>query len=128
MLTDGDEGVNDDGFEYDVKGIGIEKSRQIAYRALVYYATTESQYADFRMCALQAADDLYGEGEEKKSVADAWDAVGVYDDDVPPMLDGIARTVDNQQPGTVFYDLMGRIVDVPSKGVYIKNGKKYVVK
>ncbi|MBO4850097.1 MAG: M4 family metallopeptidase [Prevotella sp.] len=128
LLTDGDEGVNDDGFEYDVKGIGIEKSRQIAYRALVYYATTESQYADFRMCALQAADDLYGEGEEKKSVADAWDAVGVYDDDVPPMLDGIARTVDNQQPGTVFYDLMGRIVDVPSKGVYIKNGKKYVVK
>ena len=80
------------------------------------------------MCALQAADDLYGDGEEKRCVADAWDAVGVYDDDEAPMLDGIARTVDNLHPSTVFYDLMGRIVDVPSKGVYIKNGKKYVVK
>ena len=128
LLTDGEEGVNNDGFKYDVKGIGIEKARQIAYCALVCYATEESQYADFRLCTLQAAADLYGEGEEKKSVADAWDAVGVYDDEEPPMLDGIARTEMNMQQNTTVYDLMGRIVSAPSKGVYIKNGKKYVVK
>lgn len=128
LLSDGDEGVNNDGFEYDVKGIGIEKARQIAYRALAFYASEESQYADFRMCTLQAADDLYGEGEEKKNVADAWDAVGVYDGENPPMLDGIQKTVDNIQQSKTVYDLMGRIVNVPTKGVYIKNGRKYVVK
>lgn len=128
LLTDGEAGGNNDGFEYDIKGIGIEKARQIAYRTLVSYASEQSQYADFRLCTLQAADDLYGDGEEKRCVADAWDAVGVYDDEEAPMLDGITKTVDNPQPITTYYDLMGRIVDVPSKGVYIKNGKKYVVK
>ena len=78
------------------------------------------------MCAFQAADDLYGDGEEKRCVADAWDAVGVYDGDEAPMLDGITTTVVNTQSITTYYDLMGRIVDVPSKGVYIKNGKKYI--
>ena len=128
LLTDGNKGVNNDGFEYDVKGIGIEKARAIAYRAVVFYASEETQYADFRLCTLQAVDDLYGDGEEKKSVADAWDAVGVYDNDVPPMLDGIAKMEANKQQSTTVYDLMGRIVSAPSKGVYIKNGKKYVVK
>ena len=128
LLSDGEAGVNNDGFEYDVKGIDIEKARQIAYRALVYYAAEESQYADFRLCTLQSAYDLYGDGEEKKSVADAWDAVGVYDDEVLPMFDGIARTETNMQQSRTVYDLMGRIVSAPSKGVYIKNGKKYVVK
>ena len=129
LVTDGEEGVNGDDFEYDVKGIGIEKSRQIAYRAVVSYASEESQYADFRLCTLQAAADLYGDNsEEVKSVADAWDAVGVYDDEMPPMLDGIAGTEASRQQNTTVYDLMGRIVNAPSKGVYIKNGKKYAVK
>ena len=129
LVTDGEEGVNDDDFEYDVKGIGIEKSRQIAYRAVVYYATKESQYNDFRLCTLQAAADLYGEyGEEVKSVADAWDAVGVYDNEIPPMLDGIVGKETGKQQTPTIYDLMGRLVETPSKGIYIKNGKKYVVK
>ena len=128
LLTDGDEGVNNDGFEYEVQGIGIEKARQIAYRAVVFYASEESQYADFRLCTLQAVDDLYGDGAEKKSVADAWNAVGVYDNNTPPILDGITKMEANEQQSTTVYDLMGRIVSTPSKGVYIKNGKKYVVK
>ena len=128
LLTDGDEGVNNDGFEYEVQGIGIEKARQIAYRAVVFYASEESQYADLRLCTLQAVDDLYGDGEEKKSVADAWDAVGVYDNNTPPILDGITKMEANEQQNTTVYDLLGRIVSAPSKGVYIKNGKKYVVK
>lgn len=129
LITDGEDGVNDDDFEYDVKGIGIEKSRQIAYRAVVYYATKESQYDDFRLCTLQAAADLYGEyGEEVKSVADAWDAVGVYDNEIPPMLDGIVGKEAGKQQTPTIYDLMGRMVETPSKGIYIKNGKKYVVK
>ena len=128
LLTDGDEGVNNDGFEYEVLGIGIEKARQIAYRAVVFYASEESQYADLRLCTLQAVDDLYGDGAEKKSVADAWDAVGVYDNNTPPILDGITKMEANEQQNTTVYDLLGRIVSAPSKGVYIKNGKKYVVK
>ena len=129
LISDGGEGVNNDDFEYEVNGIGIEKARQIAYRAVVFYASEESQYADFRMCTLQAASDLYGHGKEMKSVADAWDAVGVYDDENLPLLDGIASMECDMQPSsTAIHDLMGRIVDVPSKGIYIKNGMKYVVK
>lgn len=42
---------------------------------------------------------------------------------------GIMMTIDNeQQANGVFYDLQGRRVETPTKGIYIKNGKKYVVK
>ena len=47
------------------------------------------------------------------------------DDPQPTEIDKIVVTDSNKG---VFYDLNGRRVDNPSKGLYIKNGKKYVVK
>ena len=47
------------------------------------------------------------------------------DDPQPTEIDKIVVTDSNKG---VFYHLNGRRVDNPSKGLYIKNGKKYVVK
>jgi hypothetical protein len=33
-----------------------------------------------------------------------------------------------RQPSNEIYDLMGRKVPLPSRGIYIQNGKKYLVK
>jgi Zn-dependent metalloprotease len=59
-------------------GIGIEKGLKIFYRALAYYMTPNTTFAQARQFTLQAAKDLYGEGsEEARKVAEAWSAVGV---------------------------------------------------
>jgi hypothetical protein len=87
ILCEGESGVNDNGQEYDVEPIGIEKARDIAYRTLVYYLFPGTQYYDARNASLQATADLYGRcSEEYKTVANAWYAVGVgtpvFDDDI----------------------------------------------
>ena len=41
---------------------------------------------------------------------------------------GIDMTTDNRQQTTVIYDLTGRKVENPAKGIYIVNGKKVVLK
>lgn len=80
LLTEGGTGVNDNLFQYNVVGIGMEKSEKIAYRTLTSYLTPTSQYVDAYYAALQAADDLYGDTSQAyQSVKDAWVAVGVLD-------------------------------------------------
>ena len=60
------------GKPYSMTGIGMEKALQIAYRTLTQYATSQSQYADIRLCHLQAAKDLYGDNSsEVQAVAKA---------------------------------------------------------
>lgn len=54
LLTDSGKGTNDNNYSYEVTGVGIEKSRQIAYRTLTTYATKTSQYADIRKASIQA--------------------------------------------------------------------------
>ncbi len=129
LLTEGGTGKNDKGFSYDVTGIGIEKAQQIAYRNLMVYATSQAQYADIRKGSLQAAKDLYGAyGPEVKAVTDAWNAVGVYESG--DVYTGIHQTaVDNSTPGDdTYYNLQGMKVEHPTTGIYIKNGKKVLVK
>lgn len=48
-----------------------------------------------------------------------------------PVLQGIATSVKNVEPivnDDSFYNMQGMKVENPSKGIYIKNGKKYVIK
>jgi Zn-dependent metalloprotease len=125
LTSDGGEGMNDDSFMYNVKGIGIEKARQIAYRAMTVYATRQTKYADFRKATLQAAKDLYGaNGQEVKTVADAWDAVGVLENGVYPSA--ITNVRRDMQTDDRYYDLQGRPVSQPGKGIYIYKGKKLI--
>ena len=128
LLTDGDSGTNDNDYSYQVTGIGIDKSQQIAYRTLVEYATEESQYADIRLASLQAAEDLYGaNSEEVKTVDEAWKAVGVGGTQTA------IREIENGQLAKcneAVYNLAGQMVNGKwsngklTKGIYIVNGKK----
>ena len=81
LLTYGGTGYIDDNSNkgaYNVVGIGMDKTIQIAYRNLLYYITSTSNYADSRNGAIQAAIDLYGkDSQEHQSVVNAWYAVGV---------------------------------------------------
>ncbi len=80
LLVNGGSGVNDNGFSYNVTGIGLTKAAAIAYRNLTVYLTSSSNYSDAYLGALDAATDLYGAGSaEYNAVSDAWDAVGVDD-------------------------------------------------
>jgi Zn-dependent metalloprotease len=122
LLTDGDSGTNDNDYSYQVEGIGIEKSQQIAYRTLTEYATRESQYADIRLASLQAAEDLYGANSvEVEAVGEAWSAVGVDENQTGiEMVNGQSSMVNGQS----IYNLAGQRLNKMQKGINIVNGKK----
>ena len=114
-------------------GIGMEKAVQIAYRTLTQYATIQAQYADIRLCHIQAAKDLYGDNSpEVQAVAKAWDIVGVTDD----IQTGIVEAEANSQLSTLHSQLSDwhtldgiRLGQKPTaKGIYIYKGRKYVIK
>ncbi|WP_228438962.1 M4 family metallopeptidase [Chryseobacterium pennae] len=78
LLVTGGTGTNDNGFAYNVSGIGLDKAGAIAYRTLTTYLISTSTYANTRTYSLQAAADLYGAGSnEVIQVTNAWNAVGV---------------------------------------------------
>ncbi len=78
ILSEGESGSNDNGDVYNVTGIGIEKAAVIAYRNLTVYLSSNSQYNDARVGAIQAAIDLFGAGSaEEIATTNAWYAVGV---------------------------------------------------
>lgn len=83
LLSEGSEltdGINDNGENYNITGIGIEDAAAIAYRNLTVYLTIFSDYSDARYGSIEAAIDIFGECSlEAIEVAAAWDAVGVYD-------------------------------------------------
>ncbi len=78
ILSVGKSGTNDKGSNYAVTGIGMDKAAAIAYRNLTVYLNANSQYANARTGAIQAAKDLYGVGSaEEIATTNAWYAVGV---------------------------------------------------
>ncbi len=80
LLSQGGNGTNDNNDTYTVSGISIDKARQIAYRALTLYFTSNTQYADARTYTIQAALDLFGScSPEVIATTNAWYAVGVGD-------------------------------------------------
>lgn len=78
LLVNGGQGVNSNGDEYAVNGIGMEAAMDIIFRSMTTYLFPTAQYADGRQSSLYSAEDLYGScSEEYKQVANAWHAVGV---------------------------------------------------
>nr|WP_305852340.1 M4 family metallopeptidase [Virgibacillus sp. MSJ-26] len=72
--------ITDGGTHYDVtvEGIGKDKAEKIFYRTITHYLAASSDFSEMRQAAIQAAEDLYGEGStEVESVMAAYDAVGV---------------------------------------------------
>lgn len=80
LLTDGGLGKNDNGHQYSIDGIGIEKSATIVFDAMRFYLTALSDFFDFKAGTIQSAINIYGENSvEAQTVKDCWEAVGVVD-------------------------------------------------
>lgn len=78
ILTEGKSGTNDNGDNYSVTGIGMDKAADIAYRLESVYLSSSSSFANARTYGIQAAKDLYGDdSDEEIAVTNAWYAVGV---------------------------------------------------
>lgn len=85
VLSEGEAGTNDLGWTYDVAGIGFDAAAAIAYRNLTVYLTSDSDYADARIGAIQAAIDIFGANSpEQLQTEEAWRAVGL---DGPPEIE-----------------------------------------
>jgi bacillolysin len=66
------------GYQWSVAAIGIDKMARIAYKALVDYLGTNSNYFDARNAWVHAAIELYGECSfEAIQTGKAWYAVGI---------------------------------------------------
>jgi Zn-dependent metalloprotease len=79
LLSVGGSGTNDNGDNYSIAGVGIDKSSRIAYRT-EQLLNPSADYWMTRAMSIQAAIELYGQGScEEISVTNAWRAVGVGD-------------------------------------------------
>ena len=92
LLSEGGRGDNDGG-EYDLQGIGVEKAVQIAYHALTAYCGPRTDYAAVMGCWDSAALDLVESGvltaADHAAIAPAWAAVM----ESGAMFDGSGETV-----------------------------------
>ncbi len=80
LISAGGSGTNDNGTAYNIQGLGIEKAEKIVWRTESVYLTANSDYSDFRKCAIQAARDIYGEASnEVIQITNAFAAIGVGD-------------------------------------------------
>ena len=78
LLVEGESGVNEEGYAYDVPPIGWDKALQIVFSNQVGYLTQNSTFYDAMNGSLEATIDLYGNGEEYATVLEAWRTVGLY--------------------------------------------------
>ncbi len=80
LLVEGDSGVNDLGYEYNVPGLGWDDAEQIAYSTFTNYLNPNSSYVQCAELSLIAASDLFGNCSDQLNAAlEAWRAVGVLD-------------------------------------------------
>ncbi len=78
IVAMGESGTNDNGDVYNVTGLGIDAAEQIWFRMGTVYFNPNTDYAEARIDAIQAATDLYGGcSPEVIAVTNAWYAVGV---------------------------------------------------
>lgn len=78
MLSDGKKGVNEQGVNYDVKPIGMDKALEIVFHTHINYLSPSSGYFDMYTYSLEATQDLFpGDNEILMAVKEAWKAVGI---------------------------------------------------
>lgn len=80
LLVEGGSGINANGENYNVTGIGMDAALPIVYHSLTTYltATTVPDFVDAMQSSLMATEDLYGIGSEAyQAVMESWWAVGV---------------------------------------------------
>ncbi|MCP9764698.1 M4 family metallopeptidase [Lacihabitans soyangensis] len=60
-------------------GMNKDKAERVYWRAMTTYLTRTSKFADLRVAVIQAAKDIYGEGQETTAARAAFDFVGISD-------------------------------------------------
>lgn len=84
ILVAGKAGQNDAGDNYNVTGIGMVKSQEIAYLTLRDYLSPNATFMDARNGAIEVASNLYGSNsDERQATQDAFYAVNVGDAFIP---------------------------------------------
>lgn len=102
LLSEGGEGMNDNGEAYAVEGLGWEKALAIAYRNLNVYLTSNSSFADAAYYGKQSAADLFGNcSAEYIATVNAWHAVGLGQPIGDLFVDFQAQRMRCQAPDTV---------------------------
>ena len=87
--------------------IGRHKAEAIYYHILqAKYLSSQANFVDLRLAAIQAAKDLYGDGNEVNAVKQAFDNVGITGEkgtpppqDLPPVQGDEWIAVVNYEPG-----------------------------
>jgi bacillolysin len=78
LLSQGEQGTNDNNDFYDIQGIGMTRAARISYLAQTSILQNSSQYTDARQATISAAIILFGECSiEHQQTIDAWFAVGI---------------------------------------------------
>jgi len=98
LLSEGGTGTNDKACSYSVKGIGIKKARDIAWRMHRTYLPPQASFSQARTYAIQSAKDLYpGDTTIECAVTNAWYAVGVGGKYTPTVTDYVIVARKNAQ-------------------------------
>ncbi len=78
LLVEGGQGTNENEYNYNITGIGMEDAIKIAYLMQTSYLTELSGFAEARSYSIAAARDLFGmDSAIEDAVIEAWTAVGV---------------------------------------------------
>lgn len=78
LLSQGEQGTNDNNDFYDIQGIGMTRAARISYLAQTSILQNSSQYTDARQATISAAIILFGECSiEHQQTIDTWFAVGI---------------------------------------------------
>lgn len=124
LLCEGGSGTNDIGNDYNVKGIGMDKAEQIAYRNLIYYLPTDATFEDARFGSIEACKDLYPNNPSYvESVINAWYAVGVGDKTITEISELEGNDNIKVENGIVISDEEFRIYDLLGRDVTKLNGQ-----
>lgn len=111
LLCEGGSGYNDLGDVYSVQAIGMDTAEQVVFNTLLYSLPQQATFKNARTLTIQTAQQLYPSNPHvATSIADAWDAVGVYDVDVARQQFGLLVNgiVEHTASKIVAQDAQGR--------------------
>jgi len=78
LLANGGFGINDNGYNYNINGIGIEKAAIILFDNLLNYLNPQSTFIDAKQGSIAAVKTLHAnQPAVLTTTIQAWDAVGI---------------------------------------------------